>query len=255
MNKEQFRKDVCICKKIYDKGTLRSDEEIVNVDDAIFLAKRKVDGDETVNNELRVLIKATLINSLYSTRIFGIVRMSKHISQISDFDGLVEKGDITVIDKIRNGHGIKSNRENKKRKEIDFYSFATKYANWHAQDKFPIYDRFVSELLYDLNKTFEFYKPKFTWNDLKCYEKFKNVVDRFRDEFQLIDYNYKQIDKALWIFAEIGRLTKKIRKGTFKNEIEKRNAEDENSRIEKFIRGRNEDYGCFSKRCTEFSYG
>ena len=52
-----------------------------------------------------VLIKATLLNSLYGTNIYKIVSMVEHICGLS-IDDKIQRNDLSVIDDLRMGHGI-----------------------------------------------------------------------------------------------------------------------------------------------------
>ena len=74
-----------------------------------------------------IILKTSVVNDLYSTNILGIFKMAKHIQQLQ-IDRDLKKGSPSVVSKIATGHGIKTKKNNK---ELNFYSFATKYCNWH----------------------------------------------------------------------------------------------------------------------------
>ena len=81
------------------------------------------------------------------------------------------------------------------------YSFATKYFSHHKPDIYPIYDSYVDKLLrfYRDMKKNEMKTPfKFQDKDLTSYETFCEVIDSFKESFQLEKYNAKEIDKFLW---------------------------------------------------------
>ncbi len=62
---------------------------------------------------------------------------------------------------IATGHDIRTKMNNK---EINFYSFATKYCNWHNKASYAIYDSFVDKVLmaYKRNDKFStFTHPEF----------------------------------------------------------------------------------------------
>jgi hypothetical protein len=74
-----------------------------------------------------ILLKISVINDLYSTNILGTFNMVRHIQRL-DIDSRLKQGDPVLVNEISSGHGIISKKNNK---EINFYSFATKYCNWH----------------------------------------------------------------------------------------------------------------------------
>jgi hypothetical protein len=69
--------------------------------------------------------------------------MSKHIHKL-DIDIKLSQGDPYLVNAIASGHEIIST---KTRKELNFYSFATKYCNWYNRGSFAIYDSFVHKVL------------------------------------------------------------------------------------------------------------
>lgn len=147
----------------------------------------------------KVFTKVVLINSLYGTNIFDTSKMASHIHDPKkNIDVRIKGGDIKVIDDIRKGHDIKRKKGNK---ELDFYSFATKYANWHNPSAFPIFDNLVNDLLTQFKKK-NILPIEFTAEKLRDYEEFKSVIDSLKKLLQLGDWNYKKIDKALWICAK-----------------------------------------------------
>ena len=157
-----------------------------------------------------ILLKISVINDLYSTNIFGTFKMAKHIQRL-DIDELLENGDPRIVNKIALGHGIISKKNNQ---EINFYSFATKYCNWHKRDHYAIYDSFVEKVLiaYQYRDTFS----DFIKADLKDFVKFKKVIFDFMTFYDLSRQNLKEIDKFLWIYGKEtfpAYYTKKIKNG------------------------------------------
>lgn len=140
-----------------------------------------------------ILLKVVAINALYSTNIFNIYAVAKHIHQAAIDEGLV-RGDPAIVGKIAIGHGIKSLNN----KDRNFYSFATKYCSWHNPDDYPIFDSYIEKLL----KAYRQIDFQFQGNDLKNYEKFKNILSSFQSCFNLKHYNFKQIDKFLWMYGK-----------------------------------------------------
>ena len=90
-----------------------------------------------------VLLKLSVINDLYSTNILGTFKMAEHILK-QDIDDDLKDGKPEVVNQIARGHGI---RTKKNKTELNFYSFATKYCNWHNQESYAIYDSFVEKIL------------------------------------------------------------------------------------------------------------
>lgn len=134
-----------------------------------------------------ILIKASSLNDFYSTNIFKIFPVAKHILKLN-IDKRLKRGDTTLVNDIAkvNINGIDKN----------FYSFATKYCSHHYPKIFPIYDSYVEKcLLYFLNKD-KF--TQFTKEDLKDYTKFKEILISFKKYYNIDNYNLKDIDRYLW---------------------------------------------------------
>lgn len=143
-----------------------------------------------------ILLKISVINDLYSTNIYATFIMAKHIKQLK-IDEELRKGDPNLVKEIATGHDIRTNKNNK---EIKFYSFATKYCNWHNQDQYAIYDSFVEKILlaYRHKDNFSDFKNA----DLKNFKKFKGVINDFVNFYDLDHHNLKEIDKFLWIYSK-----------------------------------------------------
>lgn len=90
-----------------------------------------------------VLLKVTVINRLYSTEVYDINKMARHILS-KNIDSELKLGNLSIVNLIASGHGIISS---KNKKEVRCYSFANKYCNWHRKDVYPIYDSFVDKIL------------------------------------------------------------------------------------------------------------
>ena len=140
------------------------------------------------NNDINdILIKASSLNDFYSTNIFSIFPVAKHILELN-IDKRLENGDTTLVNDIAK---IKINNVDK-----NFYSFATKYCSHHYPEVFPIYDSFVEKCLIYFYKKDKFYD--FSKEDLKDYTKFKNVLINFKKYYDIDNYNLKDIDRYLW---------------------------------------------------------
>lgn len=140
------------------------------------------------NNDINdILIKASSLNDFYSTNIFSIFSMSKHILDLN-IDFRLKKGDESLVNDIAS---IEINGKKK-----NFYSFATKYCSHHDPINFPIYDSYVEKVLVYFNKKYKF--SNFKKSDLKDYSKFKKVLIDFKKFYNIDDYDLKDIDKYLW---------------------------------------------------------
>ena len=134
-----------------------------------------------------ILIKCSSLNDFYSTNIFSIFPVAKHILELN-IDERVKNKDTSLVNDIA--------KLNINGKEKYFYSFATKYCSHHFPNDFPIYDSFVEKCLIYFKKKDKFYK--FTKEDLKDYAKFKEILLHFKRYYNIDEFNLKDIDKYLW---------------------------------------------------------
>ncbi|MGN1379240.1 MAG: hypothetical protein ACI4XR_02455 [Bacilli bacterium] len=106
-----------------------------------------------------ILIKASSLNDFYSTNIFSIFSVAKHIHSLN-IDERLKKHDESLVNDIANLE-ISG-------KKITFYSFITKYCSYfNKKDNFS----------------------KFTKKDLKYYAKFKTVLIDFKKYYGIDEYN------------------------------------------------------------------
>lgn len=97
------------------------------------------------NSDLNgILIKCSVLNDFYSTNIFKVYPVAKHIQSINNIDNRLSSGDVELVNEI-----AKITIENK---EKNFYSFATKYCSHHNQNDYPIYDYYVVKMLLHFKK-------------------------------------------------------------------------------------------------------
>ena len=78
-----------------------------------------------------ILLKASTLNDFYSTNIFSIYPVAKHICAL-DIDARLKAGEVTLVGDIQYvtiGDTLKN-----------FYSFASKYCSHHNPLDYPIYD-------------------------------------------------------------------------------------------------------------------
>lgn len=134
-----------------------------------------------------ILIKESVLNDFYSTNIFLIFSMAKHILSLN-IDKRLENGDETLVNEIAR---LEINGKTK-----IFYSFASKYCSHHNPIEFPIYDSYVEKVLIYFKQEDNFFD--FKKDDLKDYSKFKNVLLKFRKYYNIEEYDLKNIDKYLW---------------------------------------------------------
>lgn len=182
-------KAIRFCSELFDNN-----QRFRTSDDIIRTAVLNFRG----NSELKTILpKVILINSFYSTQIYSTERIARHILS-NDVDIRLVRGDISLIDTIRHGHGILRKNSGK---EIDFYSFATKYCALHEPAKFPIVDRLVVRLLPRLNTALQF-TNRFRQHDLHEYAIFVSVIDALLVNTELAELKYKRLDQGLWIWAK-----------------------------------------------------
>jgi hypothetical protein len=171
-----------------------------NNDERYFIADRAIINlfkAFPANNKLEdILLKISVINDLYSTNIFSTFNLAKHIKRLN-IDKDLNNGSPQLVHKIATGHEIRISHSNK---EINFYSFATKYCNWHNRKDYAIYDSFVDKLLWAYKNSDGF--DTFKRADLKDFNKFKLIIEKFISFYKLTSHNLKEIDKFLWIYGK-----------------------------------------------------
>lgn len=136
----------------------------------------------------QVILKAAALNQLYSTNIYAVAEMARHIVG-RGVDPLLEIGSpgaVDVIAKVTFGG-----------KPWRFYSFATKYCSFHNPERYPIYDRFIDQALRHYRKVDHF--AVFSNADLREYERLINIIASFRRFYGLEGFTFKAIDKFLWL--------------------------------------------------------
>ncbi len=149
-------------------------------------------GEFSSNDNLQnILIKCSVLNDFYSTNIFKIYPVAKHILSLN-IDERLKKGDPSLVDDIAK---VSINNKDKY-----FYSFASKYCSHHNQLDFPIYDSYVHKVLKYYRNVDRFFE--FNESDLKIYSKFKDILIQFRNFYKLDKYNLKELDKYLWQFGK-----------------------------------------------------
>lgn len=134
-----------------------------------------------------VLLKVSTLNDFYSTNIFSVYPVAKHITSLN-IDVRLKAGDVTLVGDIQrviiNGS------------ERSFYSFATKYCSHHNPLAYPIYDSYVEKVLKHFRDLDGF--AEFSNTDLKNYICFKGALVDFRRFYHLEQFDLKEIDKYIW---------------------------------------------------------
>lgn len=189
-SRENIKELLLLCsQKFYDiKGTRIADQ-------AVKMVFERWPGN---TRQEQVLIKVVVLNSLYNTNLYSVevVKMAKHIVE-QGVDSKFSQGDPTVVEDIRKGHGISRGKTNE---DWNFYSFATKYCHWHNSSKYVMYDTNVDKALRELNKLLG-YCSRLSYERLRRYPTLKEAIDSLAAALTLTDWNYKEIDQALWMYG------------------------------------------------------
>ena len=141
-----------------------------------------------------IFIKATALNSVYSTHIDSFYSVAQTILSLN-IDERLRDGDETLVDDM-----LSSLRETMGKEP---FSFVTKYCSFHNPDDFPIYDSYVDEVLWYFNGLEKF--SRYYRSDLKVkhnYSKYKSILMDFRCCFGLEKYSTKELDQYLWQFGK-----------------------------------------------------
>jgi hypothetical protein len=155
------------------------------------------------NNDVgQVAVKIAALNGLYSTNIFGVVQVARHIVNL-DIDATLAEHtvDPDLIEKIANVEIGGKRRRN--------YSFATKYCNFHRPDVYPIYDSLVVGVLNTLLKqgeAFDTFTRGEHWGT--DYSIWHRSISRFRRHYDLGEFSIRDIDKYLWMLAKERKATR-----------------------------------------------
>lgn len=134
-----------------------------------------------------ILLKCSVLNDFYSTNIFSIFPVAKHILDLN-IDERLKNGDLSLVNDI-------ANVEIGGKKKY-FYSFASKYCSHHNSKNFAIYDSYVEKCLVYFNKLDHF--SVFHRQDLKNYNVFNKALLDFKNYYGLEKYSLKEIDEYLW---------------------------------------------------------
>lgn len=148
-------------------------------------------------NPSHILLKVVALNSLYSTRILAVLKLAHYIADLgANLDSALASGSPEAVASIaRAGNGDS---------DLSFYTFATKYCNWHRPNLYPIYDSRVDKYLWVLKRQGIFScEALSSRDDLHVYPQFCVVMTAFREQFGLGSFTFKEIDKFLWSQGEV----------------------------------------------------
>lgn len=153
-------------------------------------------------SEAQVLLKVVTLNLLYSTQIPtrsanrpNVFDLAKRIPKLN-VDRAFKEGTLEIVDTI-------SITQFAGKKPVNRFSFATKYASWHRQDIYPMWDSKVQNYLTCLRKLHRVEWDKFAdgfrlssndWGYLEFYK----LMERMRTRFHLVEVSVKDLDKFLW---------------------------------------------------------
>ena len=121
-----------------------------------------------------ILVKVATLNDFYSTNIYNIFAVARHILGIANIDKRLANGDESLVNEIANVRELGKN----------FYSCATKFCSHHNESDFAIYDSYVEKMLLYFQKRDRFGDFKKALNDFKA--------------FYDLDCGLKELDMYLW---------------------------------------------------------
>jgi hypothetical protein len=149
------------------------------------------------DNPSHILLKVVALNSLYSTRILAVLKLAHFIANLgATLDAALAAGSPEAVTLIAHAGSGGS--------DPSFYTFATKYCNWHQPNLYPIYDSRVDKYLWALKKQGIFTCEALSdHQDLQSYPQFCVVMTAYREQFGLGSFTFKEIDKFLWSQGEV----------------------------------------------------
>jgi hypothetical protein len=123
--------------------------------------------------------------------------MGAHIAKRgAELDKMLKDGSSGAVDYVRRA-GIRNRRQ----KDIDFYSFATKYCHWHQPTSFPMFDSYVVIAVRRIDRFV--CGQRTIRGDLRGYPMFVQVIDQVMDWTKWAAKAYKTADQGLWILGQI----------------------------------------------------
>jgi len=151
-----------------------------------------------------VFLKVVALNFLYSTRILLYSDKVRDVGDVADHINRIHQ----EIDAALHGHAPKpeivdriANIHIQGKRDMNCFSFATKYCSWHDPESYPIWDSRVDVYLRCLQKQEDRgddFRLKGNWN----YSDFLAVMTRLKKRYGLDSISFKDIDKFLWLEGE-----------------------------------------------------
>ncbi len=178
---DQFLHDIQSFQQAFEKEEGYFEDDIRVFD---YFKKYPANTDE---NEVILKISATPHGDL-DKLIKSRSSVAKHIISLQ-IDGPLRDKDEKIVNAIaRFEHDYQ---------HYNLYSFATRYCNYHFPDEYPIYDTHAEKIL-----TAYFAKikeQKLDEQEITYFPLFKKRMLILRDELKLEKYNFKELDKFIWI--------------------------------------------------------
>jgi hypothetical protein len=154
-------------------------------------------------NPAEVLLKVVTLNILYSTRIPtsavdrpNVFDIAERIPKLN-LDKAFKDGSLEIVKVISTAEFPE------KIKKINRFSFATKYASWHRQDVYPMWDSNVQRYLTCLRqlrrKDWDEFSAGFKLSSDWGYPEFHALIKRFRAKYELDAFSFKDLDKFLYL--------------------------------------------------------
>jgi len=161
-------------------------ENYILQESSLSLLFNKLCPDNT--NIENILLKVSALNDFYSTNIFDTFTVAKHILNCN-IDQDLSHGRKSLVNKIA-PVTIKGKTRN-------LYSFASKYCSHHQPEIYPIFDSYVEKMLMYFKRTDKF--DSFIKSDLRKYERFLEIIHKFKQYYKLDSFSLRQIDIYLWL--------------------------------------------------------
>ena len=136
-------------------------------------------------------IKCAILDKFYGTNIKHLDSLVKHLSEIENFNERIKNGDADLVNEMKRVTKTDGSI-------INYLSFASKYCHRYEPNKYPIYDSIVKDVLMYYNSIYGFCDKSI---DLKDYNNYKKLVDKFIERFSFIK-NYVVLDHYLWTMGK-----------------------------------------------------
>ncbi len=134
------------------------------------------------------LIKAVLVNSLYGTNVWDIVRVAEYVQGILTPDTLIN-ADIDLVERM--AHVPKGPNEKKPKRR---YSFAAKFAHFFINsEQYPILDTLAEEMV-----KWHLGRQAMVYNDEQRYVSFVRNFNYLRESIEG-SHSLRELDRYLWI--------------------------------------------------------